>query len=336
MKISASIYSNKEKDLESLVKELDAHGIDMFHIDCFDASVFEDIQRIRKISKTPVDLHIIHQDPAIFFDAIKETGVEYVSIQYGKDVKLDTLPKHGRTQWGLALTMNDSLDVLGQTNTPFDFVLFMASEPGVSGKPFNAGNFQRIIQFRNQFPKMKIQVDGGVNDRIAFILRLLGVNSIVSGNYLMNREYLGAGMLNLHKAPNTAVGENDFKVADFMTGKDFLPVLSASSLTLKTGLEAIEKYGLGFALVSGDKGELKGVISNADMRREFIRNLGDLGNTSIEGMVNRTPIVINENQTLSDMLHLLNDLSFIVLFLPVVGTDGALKGAVLLNNLTRV
>ena len=36
MKISASIYSNTEKDLTSLIKELDAHRVDFFHIDCND------------------------------------------------------------------------------------------------------------------------------------------------------------------------------------------------------------------------------------------------------------------------------------------------------------
>jgi len=44
------------------------------HIDCNDdLSVFEDIKRIRKISKTPIDLHIISSRPEAFFDGIIET-----------------------------------------------------------------------------------------------------------------------------------------------------------------------------------------------------------------------------------------------------------------------
>jgi len=83
-------------------------------------------------------------------------------------------------QWGLAITMKDSLDAVSEILQQADFALIMASEPGVSGRPFDSANFQRITEFKQQFPTKKVQVDGGVNDRIAFVLRLLGVNSIVS------------------------------------------------------------------------------------------------------------------------------------------------------------
>lgn len=332
MKISASIYSNKEKNLEQLVRELDAHGIDMFHIDCFDESVFNDIAAIRQISKTPIDLHIIHKQPAKFLAQIEQQHVEFVSIQYGADVELPDLTE-GKIQWGLAVTADDGPEVLEKYGKKFDFVLFMASKPGVSGKPFNKSNFQRIIEFRQQFPKKKVQVDGGVNDSIAFILRLLGVNSIVSGNYLLNQEYLGVGMLNLHKAPNADGG---FKVADFMTPAKFLPILSKDKLNLKDTLKTIDKFGLGFALITDSDNKLYGVISNADIRRGFIRHTDDFNAADVKEMINEEPVVIKEHHSLTDMILALNNLNFIVLFLPVVDENGQLKGAVLLNNLTRV
>lgn len=336
MKISASIYSNKEKAPAQWVRELDAHGIDMFHIDCFDDSVFEDIKKIRETSKTPVDLHIIHKEPARFFDQIAKYKIDFVSIQYGADVVIPSLPEYTGTQWGLALVADDPLSVYASAEHDFDFILFMASAPGVSGKPFNRETFQRIIEFKQQFPKKKIQVDGGVNDRIAFILRLLGIDSIVSGNYLLNREFLGAGMLNLHKTPGLDTSGNDFQLSDFMTPAKYLPVLQKEHLSLRSALETVEKFGLGFLLVTNNDGKLEGVISNADLRRGFIRYLDNADDKSANGMINTRPVSIRENNSLADMLHLLNNLNFIILFLPVVDTDNKLKGAVLLNNLTRV
>lgn len=336
MKISASIYSNKEKDLETLVRELDAHGIDMFHIDCFDDAVFKDIARIRAISKTSIDLHIIHPHPESFFTLIDQYKVDFVSVQYNPEIKGDFFRPNGVTLWGLAITLKDSLAVVGSILQRADFALIMASEPGVSGKPFDRANFQRITDFKQQFPQKKVQVDGGVNDRIAFVLRLLGVNSIVSGNYLMKGEYLGVGMLNLHKTPSLQEAENDFKMGDFMTPCQYLPVLTESDLTIKTALETIEKFRMGFVLVNDAAGKLKGVISNADIRRGFLNKLNDLNAVEVSTMINRAPVVIGEDETLTDMLHLLNNLNFIILFLPVVGRDNQLKGAVLLNNLTRV
>jgi pentose-5-phosphate-3-epimerase/CBS domain-containing protein len=336
MKISASIYSNKEKDLETLVRELDVHGIDMFHIDCFDDAVFKDIARIRAISKTSIDLHIIHPHPESFFTLIDQYKVDFVSVQYNPEIKGDFFRPNGVTLWGLAITLKDSLAAVGSILQQADFALIMASEPGVSGKPFDRANFQRITDFKQQFPQKKVQVDGGVNDRIAFVLRLLGVNSIVSGNYLMKGEYLGVGMLNLHKTPSLQEAENDFKMGDFMTPCQYLPVLTESDLTIKTALETIEKFRMGFVLVNDAAGKLKGVISNADIRRGFLNKLNDLNAVEVSTMINRAPVVIGEDETLTDMLHLLNNLNFIILFLPVVGRDNQLKGAVLLNNLTRV
>ncbi len=336
MKISASIYSNKEKDLESLVRELDAHGIDMFHIDCFDDSVFKDIARIRAISRTPIDLHIIHPHPETFFELIDQYQVDYVSVQYNSEIKGTYFATNGITKWGLAITLKDSLDAVSDILQSADFGLIVASEPGISGKPFDRANFQRITNFKQQFPGKKIQVDGGVNDRIAFVLRLLGVNSIVSGNYLMKREYLGVGMLNLHKTPSLQEAENDFLMGDFMTPCKYLPILPEQDLSIKSVLETIEKFRMGFVLVNDDTGKLKGVISNADIRRGFLHKLNDLNAVDVHSMINVSPVVIGEGDTLTDMLHLLNELNFIILFLPVVDSENQLKGAVLLNNLTRV
>jgi pentose-5-phosphate-3-epimerase len=335
MKISASVYSNKDKDLAQLVRELDAHGIDMFHIDCFDDSVFDDIKLIRNISSTPIDLHIINPEPAQFLPEIEKLGIEFVSIQYGAGVVIPPLPQYGKTQWGLAVTADVPLEAFKKSNQHFDFVLFMASEPGLSGKPFNRSVFQHIIAFRQMFPRMQIQVDGGINDQIAFVLRLLGVNSIVSGNYLLNREFLGVGMLNLHRTPAGGGDLNDLKISDFMTPVKYLPVLDKSALSLKSVLETIENSGQGFALVADGK-KLHGIISNADLRRGFIRNLDNLDMFDVQQMVNTKPVSMQENESLPAMLHLLNNLNFIILFLPVTDDENNLKGVVLLNNLTRV
>ena len=82
MKISASIYSNPDKTIEDLILELDSCHVDYFHVDCNDdLSVFDDIKRIRKISKTPIDLHIITDDPNKYFELIRIHKIEVVCFQ---------------------------------------------------------------------------------------------------------------------------------------------------------------------------------------------------------------------------------------------------------------
>ena len=333
MKISASIYSNKEKSLEDLVRELDAHGIDMLHVDCADNDkVFDDIAAIRKFSSTPIDLHIISSTPEKYLQKIEELKIEYVSFQYENLTALPMLPKNTSTKFGLSVVSSTGIDVFEKAKGDYSFVVMMATTPGKSGGAFSREIFQKIIAFKNRFPQTQIHVDGGVNDEIGFILRLLGVHSIVSGSYLMNHESMGAGLLSFHK---TKTESKSFTISDFATPVPFLPILN-SNADFKTILKTIDDFKFGFVLLVSETGTLEGVVSNADIRRGLLKNSADFNLVNTESIVNKNSISIQSAATLSEMIKLVNELNFIVLFLPVVDEKNILKGAVLLNNLTRV
>jgi ribulose-phosphate 3-epimerase len=334
MKISASIYSSKGKSPEQLVLDLDEHEIDMLHVDCVDNErVFADIANIRKISSRPVDLHIISSEPEKYFQQIEELEIEYVSFQYENLTQLPVLPKTTKTKFGLSIVSSTPIDVFEEAKDSFDFVMMMSTVPGQSGGAFNSDSFQKVIEFKKRFSKTRVHVDGGVNDEIAYILRLLGVNVIVSGSYLMNHSSLSEGMLSFHKTPSK---HKNFSVSEFATPVKFLPVLKQSELDFKAILQTIDKFALGFVLIVDDAGKLTGVVSNADVRRGLLKNLDDLNATKAEMVINKKPVIITLTSTVADIVRLVNELNFIVLFLPVVDEQNFLKGAVLLNNLTRV
>lgn len=317
-----------------LAQELDAHEIDMLHVDCRDNDkVFEDIAAIRKISSTPIDLHIISAEPEKYFDRIEELKIDYVSFQYEELKQIPQLPAGSQTKFGLSIISSTPVTVFDKVKDSFSFIMLMATVPGQSGGEFNRESFQRIIEFKSRYPKVGIEVDGGVNDEIAYILRLLGVNTIVTGSFLMNHESLGAGMLSFHKKPT---GHKNFTVAEFATPAKYLPVITNEQLSFKTVLQTIDKYALGFVLITDTNNKLTGIISNADVRRALLKNLEDLNAINPHQLINSSPVVVAETATVADVVRLLNSLNFIVLFLPVVDENKVLKGAVLLNNLTRV
>ena len=110
MKISASIYAyGDSKSILDVVKSLDQLYIDSFHIDCNDdISVFDDIAKIRQISNTPIDLHIITSNPYKYFEKIEQFKIEYVQFQYESlEVKHIDLPHIEGTKWGLAIQRYD-------------------------------------------------------------------------------------------------------------------------------------------------------------------------------------------------------------------------------------
>lgn len=332
MKISASIYSNKERAVEDLAQELDSCHIDYFHVDCNDdPSVFEDVSRIRKVSSTPIDMHIISDTPEKYFDKILEHKVEFVSFQYENlKGKLD-FPKTKDTQFGLAIVSDTSVDVFEEYKDDCDFVLIMTTTPGQSGGKFRPDNFRKVRDFRNNYPGKSIEVDGGVNDEVGFILRMMGVNSVVSGSYLVNHESIATALLHL----KSSIIHSDFKVKDFAISIENCPTLVDGDFKMTDIIRQIDEFNLGFTFITKNTGEFAGLSSNADVRRGMLKHLNDLNAIQSEDIINRNPVTINENSTISELLHLIQSKKFLISFLPVVNDQNKLTGGLSFINLIR-
>ena len=331
MKISASLYSNKEKSLEELVSDLDRCHIDYFHIDCNDNSgVFDDIRKIRTISKTPIDLHIITDKPDQYLELLKEVPVERVCFQYENLKEKISLPQISGTKWGIAFTSETDIRCFEEYRDECDFVLIMTTTPGQSGGKFPKASFQRIRKFRNQFPGKEIEVDGGVNDEIGFILRMLGVQSVVSGSYLVNHESIPEALLHLR----SSVIHSDFRVKDFMIERSEAPIVSDGS-SVHGIIQTIENFKLGFAIVEDDDQHLIGISSNADMRKGILRKFEDLNELAPNDILNKKPAVIQEEATITEMLNFIRSKKFLISYLPVLNSENKLTGAISFINLIR-
>ncbi|MCF8245878.1 MAG: CBS domain-containing protein [Saprospiraceae bacterium] len=331
MKISASIYSNKHQTLSDTVRELDEHFIDFFHLDCNDdPRVFDDIEAIHRRSSTPVDLHIISSTPAQYFELLRKTPVSRVSFQLEPFGKIVQFPADLPGQIGLALMNDTPVDAFVPYAERCSFVLLMTTTPGHSGGIFNKDTFQKIRQFRKLFPTHQIQVDGGVNAEVSFILRNLGVESAVVGSFLFQNKSVGPALLHLKRE----VVSSHYLIKDFMIETPELPILDVRDLTFKNALLTIEKYEMAFVLIT-DNGKLKGIISNADVRKGLIKNFGNLNNTNAFDLINSNPIVIEENKTIDELLGIIRGVKFPLQYIPVVNSDGDLTGALTFTQMIK-
>ncbi|MEI6851419.1 MAG: CBS domain-containing protein [Bacteroidota bacterium] len=332
MKISASIYSSKDKELVSLVQELDAHNIDFFHIDSLDnPDVFNDISIIRSVSKTFIDLHLITPHPEKYFDLIAEHKIENVTFQYESLTSPVHIPASLKANIGLAITSETPLEVFDPYAEVCSFILFMTTTPGMSGGEFNKENFKKIRQFRAKYPQKKIHVDGGINAELSFILRNMGVYASVIGSYLFKGSFIGSAMLKL-KSDDV---RSHYIISDFMLDADETPALKYDDLTFENILHTIENYKLGFTNIVDSENKLLGIISNADIRKGLIRNLSDLNHINIDDMINRSPAFVYDSDTVSEVLAYIKSLQFPVLFLPVVDKDHKVTGTIKFNNLIK-
>lgn len=332
MKISASVYSSQSQSLPEIIKDLDVHGADLFHIDCNDdLSVFDDIAEIKQLSQTPVDLHIISAEPEKFFDQIESNRVDYVTFQYENLAGKLVVPEGISSKLGLAITSDTDISVFETYADKFDFILFMTTTPGQSGGKFDKSNFRKIHQFRKRYPDKKIHVDGGVNGEVSFILRNMGVYASVSGSYLMNSESLGAAMLNL----KTHEVDSHFQVKDFMRSGDELPLLKRQDRSFTSILRSIEDYDLGFTILIDDDGKLEGIVTNADVRKGLLKHTDNLNEVTVGDITNSDPVKANENFSVMELLKFIKQQSFPISYLPVVDDTNKVTGAVTFFNLIK-
>src|SRR4051812_43403929 len=102
----------------------------MLHVDCVDNErVFEDIARIRKISTTPIDLHIISSEPENYFQRIEDLKLEFVSFQYENLKHAPSLPKNSSTKFGLSVVSSTTINAFQEAAVPYDFVMMMSTVP---------------------------------------------------------------------------------------------------------------------------------------------------------------------------------------------------------------
>lgn len=330
MKISASIYSDKQRELPETIQDLVNHQVDLLHVDCNDdLAVFEDIKSIRKQCDLPIDLHIITEHPERYFDALRQTPVEYVTFQFEQLPSGFVMPSDIPGSKGLAIITPTSTDVF-DAFADFDFLLVMATIPGQSGGVFDPINFKKIRQFQKKYPSKKVHVDGGVNGEVSFILRNMGVHSSVSGSFLFNAPSVGQALMDLTKREI----QSQFKIKDFMVEKEECPILELENLTLESALKTIEEGKLGFSIIE-ENAHFKGIISNADVRKALLRNINDLSSLPPAELINEAPITINENLTVNDMLQLVRDQSIPLMYLPVVSDNGEATGVVSFLNLIK-
>lgn len=340
MKISASLYSGKNRSLAELVKELDGHNVDYFHIDCNDdLSVFDDIRAIRKLSKTPVDLHIISSEPEKYFRHLIENKIELVTFQFEnlpagrQDFKdITAFPDEIRSKLGLAIVSETDISVFENFKERFDFILFMTTVPGKSGGRFNKENFAKIREFRQAYPDKKIHVDGGVNADVSFVLRNMGVYAVVSGSYLVNSDEVGNALHNLRSDYYVPSGMH---VKDIMLSRDETPAIDEAVSGFADVLRAIEKYNLGFTTVVNGNGKLSGIISNADVRKGLIRKIDDLNKLEVKDIINRNPIIAYDDLTITEMIEFIKNTKNNILYLPVVDRKNNLTGAITFTNLIK-
>jgi ribulose-phosphate 3-epimerase len=198
--IAPSILSADFARLGDQVRETERAGATRVHIDVMDGHFVPNlsmgpaiVQSIRKVTKLPLEVHLMVDHPAMFADPFLDAGADSLIVH--REVLPDPLPLvrhvHERgKKIGIAVKPETPVEALIPYLTEIDLALCMTVHPGFSGQAFLAESPPRIKALRalieRHNPKCELEVDGGIDLTTGPISVQAGANVLVAASAIFH------------------------------------------------------------------------------------------------------------------------------------------------------
>lgn len=201
MKIAPSLLAADFSKLEEEMQDIEKGGADLVHLDVMDGRFVPNIsfgppviQALRPITKLPFDVHLMIYHPEDYFDILKNLGVEMASFHIEAVTHVDRVIhalKSANIRCGLAVNPGTSLLMIDTVLPLLDYVLIMSVNPGFGGQKFIPYAVDKVKQLKKMITEkqlsVSIEVDGGVNQDNAFLLKNAGADILVAGSSVFGK-----------------------------------------------------------------------------------------------------------------------------------------------------
>ena len=191
-----SILSADFAHLADQVAAAEQGGGTVIHVDVMDGHFVPNItigplvvKSLRKVTKLPLDCHLMIENPDEFIPAFADAGADWVSVHYEAcrhlHRSLELIAQHGMKP---AVVINPAtpVELLKEILPMVHHVLVMSVNPGFGGQrfiEFSLDKIRRLAEMRQELGlAFRIEVDGGVaHDTVARIVQA-GAELLVAGN----------------------------------------------------------------------------------------------------------------------------------------------------------
>ena len=197
IKIAPSILSADFTKLGDEIRAAEAAGADMLHIDVMDGHFVPNItvgpmivEGIRKVTKLPLDVHLMISDPDKYLHDFASAGADYLTVHAEATAHLNrTLQciKESGIKAGVSLNPATPVCALDYALADADLVLVMSVNPSALDK---------IKELKGAIKKKGlatlISVDGGVKPDNAVSIVEAGADILVMGSaFFRSGDYAG-------------------------------------------------------------------------------------------------------------------------------------------------
>jgi ribulose-phosphate 3-epimerase len=196
IKIAPSILSADFANLQKDIQDVEQGGADYIHIDVMDGHFVPNItigplvvEAIRPITKLPLDVHLMIENPDTYIPAFAKSGADIISVHVEACRHLHRtiqLIKSEGVKAGVVINPATPVESIVPILNDVDLVLLMTVNPGFGGQAFIEDVLPKIKQVRSLITErglsVEVEVDGGVNPETAALCVDAGADVLVAGS----------------------------------------------------------------------------------------------------------------------------------------------------------
>ncbi len=209
--LAPSILSADFSNLAQQIRLVEIGGADWIHCDVMDGHFVPNItigpiivEAVRKITKLPIDVHLMIENPDKYLEDFVKAGADFVSVHIEEVTHLNRTIEHIKQLGAKAgVVLNPATPVSQATDIAeyIDLLLLMTVNPGFGGQKFISNSIKRIHEaaaLRNKVgASFLIEIDGGVKSDNIKAAQEAGVDVFVAGSAVFRADNISAATTEL-------------------------------------------------------------------------------------------------------------------------------------------
>lgn len=199
--IAPSILTADFGRLREQIREAEAAGVDLIHLDVMDGHFVPNISfgplvvsAVRDVTTLPLDVHLMIEQPDRYIDAFADSGADVLTVHVEATPHVHRVVQRIRAREvaaGIALNPGTSTSALESLLPFIDLVLVMSVNPGFGGQSFIRESLERVRLIRKMLSEqgsdsVRIEIDGGINRDSISAAYEAGAEIFVTGSSVFN------------------------------------------------------------------------------------------------------------------------------------------------------
>lgn len=209
--IAPSILSADFGRLAAEVEAVEAAGADWIHVDVMDGRFVPNltigppvVRALRKVTKLPLDVHLMIVEPEKYIEAFAEAGADIISVHVEACVHSHSTLQHIRSlkkRAGIVVNPGTPEDAIRYVLGVADLVLVMSVNPGFGGQSFLSEVLPKVAAIRTMIDAsgrhVDLEIDGGIAEGTAAMAASAGARVMVAGNAIFTKASYGEAIQSL-------------------------------------------------------------------------------------------------------------------------------------------